>query len=159
LDAGEFGDALSDAQIGVGAKRGAEGPLQLGEKLGAGEEAVFCLGHQFEDIGCLNHVEPVESFGEALLVCHVVPSLCCVCLIFGIYATDKLNATTEIDMSLKKRERGRPKGRVQDKQLLMRVTAEFLETVDKWRKEQPDVLTRSDAIRRLVERGLKYRGK
>jgi hypothetical protein len=41
----------------------------------------------------------------------------------------------------------------------MRVTAEFLETVDKWRKEQPDVLTRSDAIRRLVERGLKYRGK
>src|SRR5882762_596710 len=56
-----------------GFERGAEGPLQLGEKLGAGDEAVFGVGHVFEDIGCLNHIEPVEGFGEALLVCHVGP--------------------------------------------------------------------------------------
>jgi hypothetical protein len=120
--------------------------LNLGNHFTVGDHAVDRVLYRFEDL-------------DFLFVCHVVPSPCCVCLIFGIYATDKLNATTEIDMSLKKRERGRPKGRVQDKQLLMRVTAEFLETVDKWRKEQPDELTRSDAIRRLVERGLKYRGK
>jgi hypothetical protein len=36
----------------------------------------------------------------------------------------------------------------------MRVQPEFLAGVDSWRKGQPDAPSRSEAIRRLVERGL-----
>jgi len=33
----------------------------------------------------------------------------------------------------------------------MRVNAEFLSLVDEWRRRQPDIPTRSVAIRRMVE--------
>jgi hypothetical protein len=49
---------------------------------------------------------------------------------------------------------GRPPGRVQDRPFQMRVSEDFLETIDKWRANQDDVPARAEAIRRLVEIGL-----
>jgi hypothetical protein len=43
--------------------------------------------------------------------------------------------------------------------LQMRVSANFLKIVDDWRRRQPDLPSRSEAIRRLVEIGLKARAK
>jgi hypothetical protein len=42
-----------------------------------------------------------------------------------------------------------------DHQFQMRVSAEFLKILDEWRRKQPDLPSRAEAIRRLVERGLK----
>lgn len=50
---------------------------------------------------------------------------------------------------------GRPPGRIQDRPFQMRVTEDFLRSVDEWRAEQDDEPSRSEAIRRLVELGLK----
>jgi metal-responsive CopG/Arc/MetJ family transcriptional regulator len=50
---------------------------------------------------------------------------------------------------------GRPPGKIQDSHLHMRVSDEFLKAVDKWRAKQEDLPSRSEAIRRLVEMGLK----
>jgi hypothetical protein len=44
---------------------------------------------------------------------------------------------------------------MQDKQIQMRATAEFIRRIDEWRRRQPDgIPSRADAIRRLIERGL-----
>ena len=43
--------------------------------------------------------------------------------------------------------------------LQMRVSDTFLETIDAWRRKQPDLPSRAAAIRRLVELGLKAKGK
>lgn len=45
---------------------------------------------------------------------------------------------------------GRPPGKIQDRPFQMRVSEEFLEAIDKWRKQQPDQPSRAEAIRRLV---------
>jgi hypothetical protein len=37
----------------------------------------------------------------------------------------------------------------------MRVPASFLKVVDEWRRKQPELPSRAEAIRRLVEIGLK----
>jgi hypothetical protein len=37
----------------------------------------------------------------------------------------------------------------------MRVSPEWLGTIDNWRRTQPDIPSRAEAIRRLVELGLK----
>ena len=37
----------------------------------------------------------------------------------------------------------------------MRVTKSFLKSVDDWRRRQEDLPTRAEAIRRLVEAGIK----
>lgn len=37
----------------------------------------------------------------------------------------------------------------------MRVTEEWLAIIDEWRRKQPDLPSRAEAIRRLVDRGLK----
>ena len=50
--------------------------------------------------------------------------------------------------------RGRPAGRIQDTQLQMRASAEFLKSIDDWRDKQPDSPPRAEAVRRLVELGL-----
>jgi hypothetical protein len=50
---------------------------------------------------------------------------------------------------------GRPPGRVQDRPFQMRASEEFLDAVDKWRAKQEDKPSRAEAIRRLVEIGLK----
>ena len=52
---------------------------------------------------------------------------------------------------------GRPPGRVQDRPFQMRVTEDFLKTIDKWRAKQEDEPSRAEAIRRLVELGLKVK--
>ena len=36
----------------------------------------------------------------------------------------------------------------------MRVTEEWLATIDAWRRQQPDLPSRAEAIRRLVEKAL-----
>lgn len=41
-----------------------------------------------------------------------------------------------------------------DKLLQMRVSEEFLRAIDEWRRQQDDLPSRSEAIRRLIERGL-----
>jgi metal-responsive CopG/Arc/MetJ family transcriptional regulator len=41
-----------------------------------------------------------------------------------------------------------------DKQFQMRVSAEFLQKIDDWRRGQTDIPGRSEAIRRLVEQAL-----
>jgi hypothetical protein len=41
----------------------------------------------------------------------------------------------------------------------MRASPEFLKSVDKWRATQEDKPSRAEAIRRLVELGLKATGK
>ena len=38
-----------------------------------------------------------------------------------------------------------------DKQFQMRASADFLARIDDWRREQPDIPSRAEAIRRLVE--------
>ncbi len=50
---------------------------------------------------------------------------------------------------------GRPPGKIQDRQFQMRVSDEFLRAIDKWRRKQEGEPSRADAIRRLVELGLK----
>jgi hypothetical protein len=41
----------------------------------------------------------------------------------------------------------------------MRVPSSFLKTIDDWRRKQEDLPSRAAAIRRLVELGLKAKGK
>ena len=50
---------------------------------------------------------------------------------------------------------GRPPGKIQDRPFQMRVSDDFLKTVDKWRAKQEDEPSRAEAIRRLVELGLR----
>ena len=54
---------------------------------------------------------------------------------------------------------GRPPGRIQSTPFQMRASAEFLKSVDKWRKMQEDKPSRSEAIRRLVALGLTVKTK
>jgi hypothetical protein len=44
-------------------------------------------------------------------------------------------------------------------QIGVRVDPEFLKLIDQWRKKQDDLPGRPEAIRRLVEIGLKAKGK
>ncbi|WP_313666093.1 hypothetical protein [Shinella sp.] len=41
-----------------------------------------------------------------------------------------------------------------DKQFQMRVSEEFLRTLDDWRRTQPELPSRAEAIRQLIQRGL-----
>lgn len=43
--------------------------------------------------------------------------------------------------------------------LQMRVSDAFLKTIDEWRRKQADLPSRAAAIRRLVELGLRAKGK
>jgi hypothetical protein len=47
-------------------------------------------------------------------------------------------------------KRGRPAGRKQDKQLQLRVDAQFLRSVDNFRRREPDAPSRTEAIRRMI---------
>jgi hypothetical protein len=44
---------------------------------------------------------------------------------------------------------GRPPGRIQDRPFQMRLSGEFLERLDEWRRKQPESPSRAEAIRRL----------
>jgi len=46
---------------------------------------------------------------------------------------------------------GRPEGRSQGRPFQMRVNDRFLSLVDEWRRQQPDIPMRSEAVRRMVE--------
>jgi hypothetical protein len=46
---------------------------------------------------------------------------------------------------------GRPAGIIQTHQLQTRVSTEFLMKLDEWRRAQPDLPSRTEAIRRIVE--------
>jgi hypothetical protein len=46
---------------------------------------------------------------------------------------------------------GRPAGVIHDRPFQMRVNDEFLALVDSWRKAQPIMPTRTEAIRQMVE--------
>lgn len=43
---------------------------------------------------------------------------------------------------------------VHDKAFQMRASEEWLQKIDDWRRNQPDIPGRAEAIRRLVEQGL-----
>ncbi len=45
---------------------------------------------------------------------------------------------------------GRPPGRIQDRPFQMRLSVEFLERLDEWRRKQPNLPSRAEAIRRLT---------
>jgi hypothetical protein len=49
----------------------------------------------------------------------------------------------------------RPSGRIQDRPFQMRVSEEFLRTLDDWRRKQPDLPSRAESIRRLVNQAVK----
>ncbi|MGE3583047.1 MAG: hypothetical protein AB7J28_16720 [Hyphomonadaceae bacterium] len=40
-------------------------------------------------------------------------------------------------------------------QVLVRASPELLEQIDRWRRRQPDLPTRAEALRRLAEKALK----
>jgi hypothetical protein len=58
-----------------------------------------------------------------------------------------------------KRPRGRPSKRPQDRLFQMRVSEQFLRTVDEWRRYQTDLPSRAEAVRRLVELAAKIKKK
>ena len=58
-----------------------------------------------------------------------------------------------------KKTRGRPKTTGTGTQIGMRWQDGELSSIDAWRAKQPDYLSRSEAIRRLVELGLKAKSK
>lgn len=60
-------------------------------------------------------------------------------------------------VTVNKKSRGRPKSTGTGTLLGMRWHATELEAIDEWRREQKDLPSRSVAIRRLVELGLKER--
>jgi hypothetical protein len=45
---------------------------------------------------------------------------------------------------------GRPPGRIQNRPFQMRLSNEFLERLDEWRRKQPDLPSRAESIRRLT---------
>ncbi|MCJ2092272.1 hypothetical protein MKK67_07155 [Methylobacterium sp. J-072] len=47
--------------------------------------------------------------------------------------------------------------REHDRVFQMRVSDAFLSTLDEWRRGQPDLPSRAEAVRRLVERGIVIR--
>jgi hypothetical protein len=57
------------------------------------------------------------------------------------------------------RPRGRPTKKPQDRPFQMRVSEEFLRTVDDWRRGQSDLPSRAEAIRRMVELAAKMKRK
>jgi hypothetical protein len=57
------------------------------------------------------------------------------------------------------RPRGRPTNNVQDRLFQMRVSEGFLRTVDDWRRNQTDLPSRAEAIRRMVELAAKMKRK
>jgi hypothetical protein len=54
---------------------------------------------------------------------------------------------------------GRPAGRTYVGTIPVRFTPDGVAAVDEWIKKQGEQISRSEAIRRLVERGLNYKGK
>ena len=62
-----------------------------------------------------------------------------------------------INSAKKSKRRGRPK--VESEPVNVRIIKSGLENIDAWRRTQEDLPSRPEAIRRLVELGLKAKGK
>ncbi|MGX9982939.1 hypothetical protein [Methylobacterium fujisawaense] len=62
-----------------------------------------------------------------------------------------LTMSTPVEQKVK----GRPPGSVFAAPFPMRFTVAQMEAVDEWRRNQPDLPSRTEAIRRLVEEALK----
>jgi hypothetical protein len=62
-------------------------------------------------------------------------------------------------MTLKSKNIAKRKGRppVDSEAVTVRMLIDFIQAIDDWRREQPDLPGRPEAIRRLVEIGLKAR--
>ena len=65
--------------------------------------------------------------------------------------------TKHTKMTSIRRPPGRPSKGPQDRPFQMRVSEEFLRTVDDWRRRQKDLPSRAEAIRRLVELAARLR--
>jgi hypothetical protein len=80
-------------------------------------------------------------------------------LAIGLHCAYSFDAFLSIQklqkMSSGIRPRGRPSKRPQDRPFQMRVSEQFLRTVDDWRRSQTDLPSRAEAIRRLVELAIK----
>jgi hypothetical protein len=55
---------------------------------------------------------------------------------------------------VKAQKRGRPPGRTQNWALQMRISQELLRSIDDWRRKEPDLPPRAEAVRRLIEMAL-----
>lgn len=64
-----------------------------------------------------------------------------------------LNSMTVEEKSVHKKSRGRPAGRTFRETIPVRLTAEMLAAVDRWATSKK--LSRSEAMRLLIQRGLK----
>ena len=53
---------------------------------------------------------------------------------------------------------GRPPGRIQDRPFQMRLSSDFLDRLDHWRRKQPDSPSRAEAIRRITASMLQILG-
>jgi hypothetical protein len=62
-------------------------------------------------------------------------------------------------MADNRRPRRKPRKRIQDRPFQMRVSEQFLRTVDEWRRGQSDLPPRAEAIRRLVDLATKIKKK
>jgi hypothetical protein len=74
-----------------------------------------------------------------------------ICLWYQQYMRTSIRGT--------KKSRGRPKTTGIGTQIGMRWHMAILEAIDEWRRLQPDLPSRPEAIRRLVEQGLKGKSK
>lgn len=63
-----------------------------------------------------------------------------------------MDVNTKISNMTKKA--GRPLGRKQDRLVQMRLSEEFITKIDEWRRHQPDLPSRTEAVRRMVEQAL-----
>ena len=50
----------------------------------------------------------------------------------------------------KEKKRGRPPGKAHAIPFQMRVSDQFIAVVDEWRRKQPDIPSRTEAVRRMV---------
>jgi len=63
------------------------------------------------------------------------------------------NMLMSIDVTPKRR--GRPAGRTFSDTVQLRIEPQMAQAIDEWRRQEPDLPSRSEAIRRLVEEALK----
>jgi hypothetical protein len=92
--------------------------------------------------------------GEDLLESHFRCSLNSVVAV-PTYARIAPLSTPKVRMTEKKL--GRPPGKTNPVHLHMRVEPDFYAEIDEWRRQEPDLPNRADAIRRLIKLGLTVR--
>jgi hypothetical protein len=74
---------------------------------------------------------------------HLLAS--CLILLYTLITETVNTLITEMQKKV-----GRPPGKTQDRPFQMKVNATFMAMVDDWRRNQPDMPSRAEAIRRMV---------